>query len=92
MVTAYLPARIIASTVKRFNGLTCRNIDLHQLSIPPRGIHFSPFPDQLSGANRSLLTLVEELAKRGPVYVLTLCEGALATEARKVGATVLDTT
>lgn len=62
---------------------------MHQLSIAPRGIHFSPFPDQLSGANRSLLTLVEELAKRGPVYVLSLCEGALATEARKVGATVL---
>ena len=53
----------------------------------PRVLHISPFVD-MSGANYSLLTLVEELAKSGPAYVLALVDGELAARARAVGAIV----
>jgi glycosyltransferase involved in cell wall biosynthesis len=52
-----------------------------------RVIHFSPFLG-MSGANRALVTLVEEEARRRPVFVFALSEGDLSQEAREVGATV----
>lgn len=52
----------------------------------PRVLHVSPFPDELSGANRSMLTMVEEMAARGKVWVATVREGDLAEAARVLGA------
>ncbi len=43
----------------------------------------------MSGANRSLITLVEELQNQGQTYVFALDDSELAAEARKVGAEVV---
>ena len=52
----------------------------------PRVLHFSPAPEVLGGANRSMLTLVGELAKRGPAWVFGVCDGVALEAARSVGA------
>ncbi len=60
---------------------------MHDSADFPRVLHYSPFT-QLSGANRSMLTLVRALAKRGPVFVLVSADNAVAQEARRTGAIV----
>lgn len=52
----------------------------------PRVLHFSPFAGMDSGANISMLTLVEQLASRGPAFVFTTCRGELYQAAKGIGA------
>jgi glycosyltransferase involved in cell wall biosynthesis len=55
--------------------------------MPPpslHSIHFSPWDYTLSGANRSMLTLVAELARRSLGTVFCLHDGEVAAEARRL--------
>ena len=54
----------------------------------PRVIHVSPFTG-FSGANRSMVTLTSELARRGPTFVFLLEDNDVAAEARAGGASVV---
>lgn len=54
----------------------------------PRVLHVSPFPFSLSGANRSMLTLVREMAGRGHTYVFAPASGQLTDLAAEYGAVV----
>ncbi len=54
---------------------------------PIRTLQFTPFLD-LTGANRAMLTLVAEVAKRGPTVVYSHVDNEFAAEARKLGVTV----
>jgi glycosyltransferase involved in cell wall biosynthesis len=53
-----------------------------------RTLQLAPYID-MSGANRAMVTHVEEMAKRGPTIAFVVVEGAMADECRRVGATVV---
>src|SRR5437762_11488940 len=57
------------------------------MSGRPRVLHVSPFLD-LAGGNRALITILEEMARRGETFAFVLTEGDLAEECRRVGAVV----
>lgn len=46
-------------------------------------LHFSPFPFDLSGANRSMLALIEESQLHSNVSLFTLCKGSLSNYSEK---------
>lgn len=54
----------------------------------PRSIHFSPWHDGFAGANRSMLTLASEIAKRSLGALFFIQEGAVSAEARRLGLPV----
>lgn len=54
----------------------------------PRSIHFSPWHDSFGGANRSVLTLTAEMARRSLGSLFFIHDGDVPAEARRLGIPV----